>query len=306
MHFYSHRKKLLFTTIPFFAIVLICLLAIRPNASSGPTVRVASYYDSLYKGNSVQTNCVYLARKFVELPYGLTYFEGKKNLINSNTPSEGYVAIVKTNNRYGHVSIVVNVNGSTITTLDGNWTVSGRSGRHIVYRTGTASQLGIVGYYVPKYIKQSIQKPNGSTIKSIGSKKTETVKTPTTITKKTSVEATTSLSTPSRASIKLATSRNYSTSKGVAVYSTITKNKTDRVTKAYLYLWKQGSKKTSVPLDQDSFSKGFTNQTSVSVYYRPGIANNKRLASKTTYNYQITAVVNGKTISTPIGTIRTK
>lgn len=264
MHF-SFKKFLSVTLTLVLFLGLFYIQAPKVEAAS-VTVKTASDYNSKL-GYTYRTNCVKFARYMVpSLPTGLTSWSSKKAIINSKTAVEGSVAIVKTSNVYGHVAYVEKVKGNTITTLDGNW------GSRIVRRTGTASALGIVGYYVPKNLKtQKI------TTKSV---------------------------TPS---IKLATSKNYSTSKGVAVYSQVTKNSKDKVTSAGLYLWKKGTKKPSSPTTSEKFSSSQSlNKTTFTIYYRPGIAFGKKLKSDTTYNYQIYAVVGGKKITTKTGTITTK
>lgn len=268
-----NRKKV--PLLAVFLVVLVGLFMVHPKAASNPSISIATDYDGKV-GSTYQTNCVLFTRRLVpSLPYGLTYFQNKKNIINSQKAVKGAVAIVKTGNIYGHVAYVDKVNGSTITTIDANWSYQGR--KRIVRRTGSASSLGIVGYYVPK---------NNTIIELPSQAKPQASNT--------------------KASISLATSRNYSTKTGVAVYSKVTKNKTDKVTAAGLYLWPKGSKKPSTPTTKETFSKGFTTQTTVSIYYRPGITFGKSLKSKTTYNYQIYAVVNGQTIITGVGTITTK
>jgi hypothetical protein len=224
------------------------------------------------------------------LPMGLTSWSSKKAIINSTTPVQGSVAIVKTSNVYGHVGYVERVNGSIITTIDSNW------GNKIVRRTGTASALGIVGYYVPKNLKTSSTSSSSSS---------STVSNSTTSSSTTSSSTSSSLKTTP--TIALLTSRNYSTSNGVAVFSQVTKSSSATVTSAGLYLWKKGTSKPSSPLTSEKFSASQSlNKTSFTIYYRPGIAFGSSLQSKTTYNYQIYAVVGGKTITTATGTITTK
>ncbi len=273
-----NRKKI--PLLAVFLVSLVVLFIVHPKAASSPSVTVASDYDGKVS-TAYQTNCVKFTRHLVpSLPYGLTYFQNKKNIINSNKPISGAVAIVKTSNVYGHVAYVEKVIGSTITTIDANWYYRGRS--RIVRRTGSASSLRIVGYYVPRNIKQEpdkvIEQPSQSRPQA----------------------------SLTKASIRLATYRNYSTKTGVAVYSLVKKNKTDKVSAAGMYLWQKGSKKPSTPYTKETFQKGFTSQSSVSIYYRPGIAFGKKLKSKTTYYYQIYAVVNGKTVITGTGSITTK
>ena len=268
------RKKI--PLLAVFLVAIVILFIVHPKAASNPSICIANDYDGKV-GSTYQTNCVKFTRRLVpSLPYNLTYFQNKKNIINSQKAVKGAVAIVRTGNTYGHVAYVDKINGSTITTVDANWSYQGR--KRIVRRTGSASSLGIVGYYVPKNLKQNsdavVEKP--------------------------------AQSNNTKASISFVTSRNYATKSGVAVYSKVNKNKTDKISSAGLYLWKNGSKKPSTPTTKETFSNGFTSKTSVSIYYRPGIAFGKKLQSKTKYNYQIYAVVNGKTIITGVGIITTK
>jgi hypothetical protein len=282
---------------------LVSSLIVHPKAASVPIVSIAKDYDNKV-GDTYQENCVLFTRSLVKsLPYGLLSFENKKAIINSSKAVVGAVAIVKTGNSYGHVSYVEKVNGSTITTLDANWTYQGKV--HIVRRTGSASVLGIVGYYVPENLTSH---STTSTTKKVTKSTTKKTTTTSTTKKTTTSETKVAVAAPKKltASISLTTSKNYRTSSGVAVFSTVTKSKTDKVTSAGLYLWKKGTKKPSKPLTKETFSKGFTSQTSVTIYYRPGIAFGSKLKSKTTYNYQIYAVVNGKTLTTSIGSITTK
>ena len=90
------------------------------------------------------TNCVKYARcRQRRLPYGLTYWRDKLNIINSRTPRVGCVAVIKTGSAYGHVAYVKRVSGSTVSIDEGNW------GRRCNSRSGTASQLRIQGYWCP-------------------------------------------------------------------------------------------------------------------------------------------------------------
>lgn len=299
----KHRKNKKNRVISlFFSLVIVALISVmivHPNAASSARISIATDYD--YKVSDLyQYNCVKFTRSIVSsLPYGLNYFEDKTAIINSKKAVIGAVAIVKTNNKWGHVAYVENVNGSTITTLDSNWYYQGKT--HIVRRTGSESALGIVGYYIPSNLVVKTESTSKTTSTTVSKETTKAKSTTAAKEKKTA-----SSSSKVTAKIALTTSLNYRTKSGVAVYSKITKNKTDKVSAAGLYLWEKGSKKPSKPLTKETFSKGFTSQTSVKIYYRPGIAFGKKLKSKTTYNYQIYAVVNGKTITTTVGSITTK
>lgn len=90
-------------------------------------------------------NCVYYARcRQPALPYGLTSYQDKLNIINNQTAKVGSVAIIKTSSIYGHVAYVTNVSGAQITIAEGNWP-SGNCGS----RTGTKAGLNIQGFFRP-------------------------------------------------------------------------------------------------------------------------------------------------------------
>ncbi|MFS8071406.1 MAG: CHAP domain-containing protein [Byssovorax sp.] len=88
-------------------------------------------------------NCVYYARcRKPSLPYGLTSYNDKVGIINTQTASAGAVAIINTGSYYGHVAYVTSVSGSTINIAEGNWP-SGSCGT----RSGTKTGLKIAGFY---------------------------------------------------------------------------------------------------------------------------------------------------------------
>lgn len=90
-------------------------------------------------------NCVYYARcRQPALPYGLTTYEDKVAIINTQTAAAGRVAIIKTSSVYGHVAYVTSVSGSTINIAEGNWP-SGSCGT----RSGTKAGLNITGFFAP-------------------------------------------------------------------------------------------------------------------------------------------------------------
>lgn len=103
-------------------------------------------------------DCVAFARYMVpSLPGGLGDLAGKEAIINSDTPVAGAISIESGSSSLGHVAYVESVNGNQITTLHGGFYDSDSAsylgetvnGDHIVRKTGTAAELGIIGYYVP-------------------------------------------------------------------------------------------------------------------------------------------------------------
>ena len=79
----------------------------------------AKEYDGL--NSDVRGNCVGFVRTLVsDMPGGLWTANDKRNIINSNTPVAGAVAI-EIENGSNHVAYVESVNGNIITTLDGGW-----------------------------------------------------------------------------------------------------------------------------------------------------------------------------------------
>ncbi len=105
--------------------------------------------------NTVPGNCVLYARQEVpSLPYGLTYYQDKLNIINHRFPRVGSVAVMPapgSNSAYGHVAVVRNVvvngNGSlNITIQETNW-----AGCYVSTRTVTPESANIQGYFDPNY-----------------------------------------------------------------------------------------------------------------------------------------------------------
>lgn len=91
------------------------------------------------------SNCVQYARCMQPaLPFGLSTYKNKKDIVNRYTPSIGCVAIINTGDTTGHVAYVWKVAGSTVTIKEGNWPW-GKCGE----RTNSPDTLGIVGYYCP-------------------------------------------------------------------------------------------------------------------------------------------------------------
>jgi surface antigen len=66
---------------------------------------------------------------------------GKRFIINSLTATVGAAAIIRTSAVWGHIAIVQKVSGTTITIRETNW-----AGAYVSERSGTASELKIVGY----------------------------------------------------------------------------------------------------------------------------------------------------------------
>jgi hypothetical protein len=105
--------------------------------------------------NSVQGNCVLYARSQVSsLPYGLTTYTSKLNIINHRFPRVGSVAVMPApgdNAPYGHVAVVRNVainpNGTLALTIqESNW-----GGCNIYTRLVTPEARSIQGYFDPAY-----------------------------------------------------------------------------------------------------------------------------------------------------------
>ncbi len=101
-------------------------------------------------------NCVFFVRDRVpSLPYGLGTWTGKLAIINAHVPQPGDVAVIQVGSGVykdvGHVAIVEEITGSTITILEGNLYAG-----YVSRRTATganagdaAGLLGIVGYFRP-------------------------------------------------------------------------------------------------------------------------------------------------------------
>lgn len=105
--------------------------------------------------NTVAGNCVLYARQEVPtLPYGLTYYSSKLNIINHRFPRVGSVAVMPVsgaNSAYGHVAVVrnvaVNANGSLKVTIQ----ESNFEGCYISSRTINPESINIQGYFDPSY-----------------------------------------------------------------------------------------------------------------------------------------------------------
>ena len=96
--------------------------------------------------NSTACNCVLYARTLVpSLPRGLFTLQNKKDIINSNSPSQGAVAVIDSGYEAGHVAVVTSVNrDGTITIQESNWKRC-----RIGSRTGSPQRLSILGYFQP-------------------------------------------------------------------------------------------------------------------------------------------------------------
>ena len=277
------KKSLLYWLL--LGIVFIFSLEV-PRAETYQIV-VANDYERVTNTSNLH-NCVFFTRKLVpNLPYGLTTFQNKKNIINSQMAEKGAVAIVQTENIYGHVSYVEKVQGSLITTIDANWKYQGRI--HIVRRTGTKEQLHIVGFYIPKRNNKVKQKKIYSIPKRTGS-----------------FSLNNKIPKKSSCSIKYLTKRISKTKSGIAVYAFVKKNVKDKVTETGFYLWETDKEKPIKPYVKNHYKTDFTKQNTITIYYKPGIEFGKKLKSHTKYSYQIYVIINGKTYYTPIATIKTK
>jgi surface antigen len=115
------------------------------------------YYIPQYAGN-----CVAYVRALVHMPSkDLTYFQGKKGIINSNKPKKGSVAIIKVNSgdyaNIGHVAYVHDVDTSgknvIIELYEANYPRKGIWKRVVKGKHASLSdlekRLNIVGYYKP-------------------------------------------------------------------------------------------------------------------------------------------------------------
>jgi hypothetical protein len=93
-------------------------------------------------------NCVLFARSMVpSLPFGLWTIWNKKKIINSQTSRVGTVAIMNVGLPWGHVGVVIarTESGKYKTVREANF----QSGK-VTERTGTTTELKILGYYDPE------------------------------------------------------------------------------------------------------------------------------------------------------------
>jgi|GEM_PF-3264998 len=94
----------------------------------------------------VLCSCVLFARTLVPaLPYGLHNYRDKLDIINSQTPAVGHVAIMKSPSGLGHVAVIKSVNeDGSLTIEEGNFR---RCKRNI--RTDMPEKMNIKGYFDP-------------------------------------------------------------------------------------------------------------------------------------------------------------
>lgn len=104
------------------------------------------YKKKLAEKSPFGQNCVMYARsKVPSLPYGLFTFEQKKRIETNSKPKEGDVAIIRTNQKWGHVAVVTYVGKRHITIKESNWWSGYVSERH-----DTPQALRVHGYFRPK------------------------------------------------------------------------------------------------------------------------------------------------------------
>ena len=104
------------------------------------------YTKILSRINPLGYNCVFYARSKVKsLPTGLWTFADKVRIINKKYPKKGDVAIIQTNQQWGHVAVVTHVGKMHVTIQEGNWQTGKITERH-----GTPASLRIAGYFHPK------------------------------------------------------------------------------------------------------------------------------------------------------------
>lgn len=90
--------------------------------------------------------CVTFARKFAEMPAELVSGTAKYVPTNSQTPELG--AIIKTNeSKYGHLAVVIGIEGENLTLVESNYAWSGQ----ISVRVINASDKRILGYIIKTY-----------------------------------------------------------------------------------------------------------------------------------------------------------
>lgn len=94
----------------------------------------------------VLCSCVLFARTLVPaLPYGLHNYRDKLDIINSQMPEVGHVAIMKSPSGLGHVAVIKSVNeDGSLTIEEGNFR---RCKRNI--RTDMPERMNIKGYFDP-------------------------------------------------------------------------------------------------------------------------------------------------------------
>lgn len=102
--------------------------------------------------NTIKGNCVFYAREAIPtLPTGLFNLDDKVNIINSNVPNAGSVAIIDVGDSTGHVAVVESVNeDGTMTISESNFRSDENKNPVLSRRTGTAEQLGVLGFWQPQ------------------------------------------------------------------------------------------------------------------------------------------------------------
>jgi len=96
--------------------------------------------------NPLGYNCVFFARSKVRMiPFGLFTFEDKMRIKNAKYPHKGDVAIIKTNQKWGHIAVVTYIGKKHITIQEGNWKIGKITERH-----AAPVNLNIKGYFHPK------------------------------------------------------------------------------------------------------------------------------------------------------------
>ena len=104
------------------------------------------YIKKISDNSILRCNCVLWARtKSPTLPFGLWTFEQKKAVINTTTPAIGAVAIIQTQQKWGHVAIVTKIGKRHITIQEANFVMCQITERH-----GPPASLRIAGYYIKK------------------------------------------------------------------------------------------------------------------------------------------------------------
>jgi hypothetical protein len=108
-------------------------------------------------GEDIKCNCVLYAKsKVPSLPGGLWTLADKMKIVNSYIPLVGEVAIMNYAYPWGHVGIVVAVNGDKITIEEANFKRC-----EITRRTGTREELRILGYFRPPDVLVPAQQTPG-------------------------------------------------------------------------------------------------------------------------------------------------
>lgn len=150
------KKKLLIVVLSVFTILTVGFYSCSKNDDEVEEV-VDENFISDFENSSfdnvtncpVCNNCVlYVRCRIPSLPYGLTYYSGKKAIINAYSPVVGYAAIMpsasKSYAKYGHIAYVQSVNS------DGTITIKeGSSGGTCTTRTKTPTDFKIDGYFKP-------------------------------------------------------------------------------------------------------------------------------------------------------------